>query len=90
MQEAIEDSGLSESQISNERTGIIAGSGGASSENLVQSAETLREKASSESERLWFPEPWGALVSRLPGDLPFKIKGLNYPFPPPVLPVHTA
>ena len=39
MQQAIADSGLEESDISNERTGIIAGSGGASSENQVLSAD---------------------------------------------------
>ena len=44
MQEAIADSGLSEDQVSNVRTGIIAGSGGASSANLIDSADTLRER----------------------------------------------
>jgi 3-oxoacyl-[acyl-carrier-protein] synthase-1 len=44
MQQAIVDAGLSEEQVSNERTGIIMGSGGASSENLVESADILREK----------------------------------------------
>ncbi|MGA1104894.1 MAG: beta-ketoacyl synthase N-terminal-like domain-containing protein, partial [Pseudomonadales bacterium] len=41
MQEAIEDSGLDVSDISNEMTGIIAGSGGASSSNLTESADVL-------------------------------------------------
>ena len=44
MQQAITDSGLSEEQVSNERTGIIMGSGGASSMNLVEAADILREK----------------------------------------------
>src|SRR3954463_16168756 len=44
MQQAIADAGLSEEQVSNDRTGIIMGSGGASSENLVEAADILREK----------------------------------------------
>ncbi len=44
MQEAIADSGLEDKDIDNERTGIIAGSGGASSANLIESADTLRER----------------------------------------------
>ena len=44
MQSAIEDAGLSEAQVSNPRTGLIAGSGGASSANIVLSADKLREK----------------------------------------------
>jgi len=39
MQQAIEDAGLEESDISNPRTGLIAGSGGASSANIVVSAD---------------------------------------------------
>ena len=44
MQEAINDSGLESSDVSNEMTGIIAGSGGASSSNLTESADVLRER----------------------------------------------
>ncbi len=44
MQEAIDDAGLDQSQISNPRTGLIAGSGGASTENVVRAADLLREK----------------------------------------------
>ena len=44
MKQAIEDAGLSEKNISNPRTGLIAGSGGASSANTVIGADTLREK----------------------------------------------
>ena len=44
MQDAIADAGLDEGQVSNERTGLIAGSGGASSANIVWGADTLREK----------------------------------------------
>jgi 3-oxoacyl-[acyl-carrier-protein] synthase-1 len=43
MQKAIDDAGLSEDQVSNVRTGLIAGSGGASSANIVVGADNLRE-----------------------------------------------
>ena len=44
MAQAIEDSGLSEEQVSNERTGLIVGSGGGSSKYQVEAADILREK----------------------------------------------
>ena len=44
MQEAVDDSGLAEDQISNTRTGLIAGSGGASTENVSLAIDLLREK----------------------------------------------
>ena len=44
MQEAIEDSGLAINEISHERTGLIMGSGGPSTKNLIQAADSAREK----------------------------------------------
>ena len=44
MEQAISDSGLEESDISNPRTGLIAGSGGPSTANLIQAADITREK----------------------------------------------
>ena len=44
MQSAIADAGLSPDEVSNPRTGLIAGSGGASSGNIVLSADKLRER----------------------------------------------
>ena len=44
MREAINDSALEESDVSNIRSGIVAGSGGASSSNLTEAADILREK----------------------------------------------
>jgi 3-oxoacyl-[acyl-carrier-protein] synthase-1 len=44
MQECIDDAGLEESDVSNIRTGLIAGSGGASSSNVVKAADTLRAR----------------------------------------------
>ncbi|MGO2132582.1 MAG: beta-ketoacyl synthase N-terminal-like domain-containing protein, partial [Halomonas sp.] len=44
MAQAVEDAGLSPEQVSNERTGLIAGSGGASSANQVEAADVLRDR----------------------------------------------
>ena len=44
MAQAIADSGLSDEQVSNERTGLIVGSGGGSSKYQVEAADILREK----------------------------------------------
>ena len=55
MQQAVEDSGLEASDISNIRTGIVAGSGGASSDNQVASADILREKGVKEVSALSRP-----------------------------------
>lgn len=44
MREAVEASGLSASEISNPRTGLVVGSGGGSPENIVAAADILREK----------------------------------------------
>src|SRR5690348_3725768 len=42
MEQAIADAGLSESEVSNERTGLIVGSGGPSTRTIVEAAETTR------------------------------------------------
>ncbi|HEY8354144.1 MAG TPA: beta-ketoacyl-ACP synthase I [Methylophilaceae bacterium] len=44
MQEAIQDAGLSHELVSNERTGLIVGQGGASHESIVEGVDTLRER----------------------------------------------
>ena len=44
MCEAVEDSGLAESDVSNPRTGLVVGSGGGSPQNIVDAADLLREK----------------------------------------------
>ncbi len=44
MQQAIEDSGLDETDVSNVRTGLVMGSGGPSTSNIVEAADILREK----------------------------------------------
>jgi len=77
MQQAIADASLSEDQVSNERTGIIMGSGGASSENLVESADILREKGVKRVGPYRVTQTMGSTTSACLAT-PFKIKGVNY------------
>ena len=76
MQQAIDDSGLEESNISNPRTGLIAASGGASSANIVLSADILREKGVRRIGPYMVPRTMGSTVSACLAT-PFKIKGVN-------------
>lgn len=77
MQEAIADAGLEESDISNERTGLIASSGGASSANIVSSADKLRERGVRKIGPYMVTRTMSSTVSACL-TTPFKIKGLNY------------
>ena len=77
MQEAIADSGLSEGDVSNPRAGIIAGSGGASSANLVEAADILRSKGIKRIGPYRVTQTVGSTVSACLAT-PFKIKGVNY------------
>ena len=77
MQQAIADSGLEDSDISNIRTGIIAASGGASSENIVKSADILRERGVRKIGPYMVTRTMGSSVSACLAT-PFKIKGVNY------------
>jgi len=78
MQQAIQDSGLEESDISNERTGLIAGSGGPSTSNFFTAFDTVISKGA--------PKRMGPfMVTRCMSSTvsaclatPFKIKGVNY------------
>ena len=77
MKEAIANAGLTEEQVSNIRTGIVTGSGGASSSSQVEAADTLR---ASGVKRIG---PYGVtktMASTVAACLatPFKIKGVNY------------
>jgi 3-oxoacyl-[acyl-carrier-protein] synthase-1 len=76
MQQAIDDAGLEESDISNIRTGIIAGSGGASSENIVKSADILRSRGVRKIGPYMVTRTMGSSVSACLAT-PFKIKGVN-------------
>jgi len=77
MQQAIADSGLSEAQVSNDRTGIIMGSGGASSMNLVEAADILRAKGLKRVGPYRVTQTMGSTTSACLAT-PFKIKGVNY------------
>ena len=77
MQQAIDDSGLDESDISNPRTGLIASSGGASSSNIVEGADKLREKGVRKMGPYLVPRTMSSTVSACLAT-PFKIKGVNY------------
>ena len=77
MQQAIEDSGLSESEVSNERTGLICGSGGASSRNQVEACDTLRTKGIRRVGPYQVTRCMGSTTSACLAT-PFKIKGVNY------------
>ncbi|MFT6201610.1 MAG: 3-oxoacyl-[acyl-carrier-protein] synthase-1 [Granulosicoccus sp.] len=77
MKQAIDDSGLSEDQVSNERAGIIVGSGGASSSSLVESADILRERGLKRVGPYRVTQTMGSTTSACLAT-PFKIKGVNY------------
>ncbi len=77
MQQAIDDAGLDESDISNPRTGLIAGSGGASTANVVKSADIARERGVKRIGPYMVPRTMGSTVSACLAT-PFKIRGLNY------------
>ena len=77
MAQAIEDSGLSAEQVSSERTGLIAGSGGASSANQVEAADVMREKGLRRVGPYRVTRTMGSTVSACLAT-PFKIKGVNY------------
>ncbi|WP_416884701.1 beta-ketoacyl-ACP synthase I [Marinospirillum sp.] len=77
MQQAIEDAGLTEEQVSHPRTGLIAGSGGASSANQVEAADVMREKGLRRVGPYRVTRTMGSTVSACLAT-PFKIKGVNY------------
>jgi len=77
MQQAITDSGLTEDQVSNVRTGLIAGSGGASSADIVETADILRDKGVRRVGPYRVTRTMGSTVSACLAT-PFKIKGVNY------------
>ena len=77
MQQAIEDAGLTPEQVSHPRTGLIAASGGASSENIVESADVMREKGVKRVGPYRVTRTMGSTVSACLAT-PFKIKGVNY------------
>ena len=77
LDEAIKESGLSPEMISHERTGLIMGSGGASNQNIVESADILRERGIKRVGPYRVPRAMGSTTSACLSTL-FKIKGINY------------
>ena len=76
MKEAIEHAGLEESDVSNPRSGLVAGSGGASSENVVIGTDILRDRGVKRIGPYMVPRTMSSTVSACLAT-PFKIKGLN-------------
>jgi 3-oxoacyl-[acyl-carrier-protein] synthase-1 len=77
MDQAVADSGLSQDQVSNERTGLIVGSGGASTRSIVQAAEITREKGPKRVGPFAVPKAMSSGPSATLSTW-FKIRGLNY------------
>jgi 3-oxoacyl-[acyl-carrier-protein] synthase-1 len=77
MEQAIADSKLTPEMVSNVRTGLVAGSGGASSVNVVASADTLRSKGVKRVGPYAVPKTMSSTVSACLAT-PFKILGVNY------------
>jgi len=77
MQEAIDDAGLTDSQVSNPDTGIIVGSGGASHANTIEAAELLQTKGIRRVDPYRVTKTMGSTTSANLATA-FKIKGINY------------
>ncbi len=78
MEQAIRDAGLQPDEVSNERTGIIMGSGGPSTRAIVEAADTTR--ANKSPKRIGPFEVPKAMCSGPSGVLAttFQVKGTNY------------
>jgi 3-oxoacyl-[acyl-carrier-protein] synthase-1 len=77
MEQAIRDAGLEESDVSNERTGLIMGSGGPSTKAIVQAADTTREKGPKKVGPFEVPKSMSSTNSATLST-PYHIKGLSY------------
>lgn len=77
MEQAIEDAGLPEGDISHERTGIIMGSGGPSAGTIVSAADVTREKGPRRIGPFAVPKAMSSTASATLAT-PFKILGVNY------------
>jgi len=77
MEQAIADAGLDESDIHNERTGLIMGSGGPSTKNMLWAWDTAREKSAKRVGPYMVPRTMSSTNSATLAT-PFKIRGVNY------------
>jgi len=77
MEQAIRDAGLEANEVSNERTGIIMGSGGPSTRAIVEAADTARGKGPKRIGPFAVPKAMSSTASATLGTW-FKIKGVSY------------
>ena len=77
MKEAVDDSGLAEDDISNVRTGMVMGSGGASTSNIVLASKILEERGARKVGPFMMPRAMSSTNSATLST-PFKIKGMSY------------
>jgi 3-oxoacyl-[acyl-carrier-protein] synthase I len=77
MEQAIADAGLEDSQVSNERTGLIVGSGGPSTRVIVEAAETARTRGPKRVGPFAVPKAMSSGASAVLATW-FKIRGLNF------------
>jgi 3-oxoacyl-[acyl-carrier-protein] synthase-1 len=77
MEQAIRDSGLETDEVSNDRTGIIMGSGGPSTRTIVEAADTARSKGPKRVGPFAVPKAMSSTASATLATW-FKIKGVNY------------
>lgn len=78
MEQAVKDSGLSEADISNERTGLIMGSGGPSTSNQVEATDILRDKGGTKRVGPYMVTRCMSSTNSACLATPFAIKGVNY------------
>ena len=77
MEQAIADSGLEESEVSDEMTGLVVGSGGPSTRAIVEAAEITRTKGPKRVGPFAVPKAMSSGASAVLATW-FKIKGLNF------------
>ena len=77
MKEAIEEARLDINQISNPRTGLIVGSGGSSTENMLLATDTLRNRGARKVSATMVPRIMSSTNSACLS-VAYKIKGVNY------------
>ncbi len=77
MQEAIDHAQLSEDVVSSERTGLLLGTGGASPENIVIAADTLRERGVKRVGPYMVTKTMSSTIPACVGTA-YKIKGVSY------------
>jgi len=78
MEQAIEDSGLEEDEVSNERTGLVMGSGGPSTSNFHVAHNIVQEKKSPRRIGPFMVTRCMSSTNSACLATPFKIKGVNY------------